>query len=327
VTRQRIPDGVLSAAHARARAREARDWAEADRLRAEIEAAGWRVVDRGTDFALTPAAPPDVADGDHIRYGASRSVPSRLDEPEVGLATVILLATDWPDDLARTLAGLEAASPPGTSVVIVSDDPSPAQETALLAIDVGRNDGPAAGRLPTEVVRTSERLGHAAAVNVGLRRAGGPVSILLDTSVEPTGDIVTPLVRALDDPTVAVAGGWGIVSSDLRTFGEAPAGDSDAIEGYCQAFRRVDYAVRGPLDEHFRFYRNLDIWWSLVLRDGGQGGPHRRAVSLDGLPLRRHEHRGYLSLPEAERDRQSKRNFYRILDRFRDRRDLLIGSR
>ena len=43
-----------------------------------------------------------------------------------------------------------------------------------------------------------------------------------------------------------------------------------AIEGYAMAFRRADAAERGPLDEHFRFYRNLDIWWSLVLRDEGE---------------------------------------------------------
>ncbi len=324
VTRQRIPDQVLSAAHARARAREARDWAEADRLRAEIEAAGWRVADRGTDFALTPAAPPDVAEGDRIRYGSSQSVPSRLDDAAVGLATVVLLATDWPGDLARTLAALRAASPTGTSIVVVADGPSPEQEAAVQAIEAGPGGDQGIGDLPAEVIWTSERLGHGAATNVGLRRATGPVVILLDTSVEPTGDIVTPLARTLDDPSVAVAGGWGIVSRDLRKFDDAPPGDVDAIEGYCQAFRRADYAARGPLDEHFRFYRNLDIWWSLVLRDGGVGGPHRRAVSLAGLPIRRHEHRGYAGLPEAERDRQSKRNFYRILDRFRDRRDLLI---
>ena len=52
VSRRQIPDEVLTAAHERAAAREARDWAEADRLRAEIEAAGWKIVDRGTDFAL-----------------------------------------------------------------------------------------------------------------------------------------------------------------------------------------------------------------------------------------------------------------------------------
>jgi hypothetical protein len=321
VIRQRIPDEVLSAAHARATARVARDWTEADRLRALIEAAGWKIVDRGTDFALSPAAPPDVAEGEVVRYGASRNVPSRLDEAPSGGATVVLLATDWPDDLGRTLAGLAEGSPEGSSVVVVADAPSAEQEAALRAGIDAPTGGP-----PIEVVWTSQRLGHAAATNIGLRRASGAIAILLDTSLTPTGDIVTPLVRALDDPTVAVAGGWGIVSPDLRHFEDAPAGDVDAIEGYCQAFRRADFAARGPLDERFTFYRNLDIWWSLVLRDDGPDRTPRRAVRLDGLPIVRGEHRGYASLPEAERDRLSKRNFYRIIDRFGPRRDLLVGG-
>jgi Glycosyl transferase family 2 len=323
VTRQRIPDAILDAAHARARARTARDWPEADRLRAEIEASGWKVVDRGTDFALTPAVPPDVAEHDRTRYGSSQGVPSRLGDPAIGLASVILLATDWPDDLARAVDGLLATSPSGTSIVIVADGPTEEQEESLERL-AGRGDPDAGGDVPSiEITWTSERLGHAAATNIGLRRATGQVVILLDASVEPIGDIVTPLVRALDDPTIAIAGGWGIVSHDLRRFEEAPPGDVDAIEGYCQAFRREDVLERGPLDEHFRFYRNLDIWWSLVLRDRGVGTPPRRAVSLPDLPLRRHEHRAYASLPAAERERLSKRNFYRVLDRFRDRPDLL----
>ena len=127
MTRQRIPDDILTAAHDRAHAREDRDWSEADRIRAEIEAAGWRIVDRGTDFALSPIAPADLAEGDRIRYGSSLGVPSRLDEPPTGIATVVVVATDWPDDLARALAGLRAASPVGTSIVIVANAPSPAQ--------------------------------------------------------------------------------------------------------------------------------------------------------------------------------------------------------
>jgi cysteinyl-tRNA synthetase len=124
-----------------------------------------------------------------------------------------------------------------------------------------------------------------------------------------------------------VVGAFGIVSDDLRRFRDAPSGDVDAIEGYLMAFRRADYLERGPLDERFRFYRNLDIWWSLVLRDGGDedGAVNRRAVALDGLPLVRHEHRGYDAVPEAERERLSKRNFYRIIDRFGSRLDLLTA--
>jgi cysteinyl-tRNA synthetase len=317
VSRRRIPDEVLGAAHARARARQAKDWAEADRLRGEIEASGWRIVDRGTDFALEPAAPADVAEGDRLRYGSSASVPSRLDEAPVGVATIVLIATEWPTDLERALAGIRSHAPRGTSVVIVANAPSPQQTAAL---DAGAEDD------GTEIVWTSERLGHASAANIGLRRATGPVAILMDSSVEPTGDVVTPVVLALDDPTVAVAGGWGIVSDDLRHFEDAPPGDVDAVEGYLLAFDRSDFADRGPLDERFRFYRNLDIWWSLVLRDEGEGSPPRRAVSLE-LEAVRHEHRGWSSLPDDERDRQSKRNFYRIIARFGSRRDLLVRER
>lgn len=309
----RIPDEILSAAHERATARAHQDWAEADRLRDVIEAAGWKIVDRGTDFALSLAAPPDVAEGQRVRYGTSASVPTRLDEPALGVASVVLVATDYPDDLDRALAGLRAFAPVGTSVIVVADAPGAEQAERL----EGLPDA-------VETVWTSERLGYGAATNIGIRRATGPVVVLLDTSIELTGDSITPLVRALDDQTVAVVGGWGITSRDLRRFDDAPDGEVDAIEGYCQAFRRSDAAALGPLDERFVFYRNLDIWWSLVLRDAGEDVPPRRAVRLGGLPLVKHQHRGWTSLPDAERDRQSKRNFYRIIDRFGWRRDLLI---
>ena len=312
-SRRHIPDEILTAAHDRARARSVRDWAEADRLRAVIEAAGWKIVDRGTDFAITPAAAPTVEEtGGLLRYGSSRDVPSRLDEPSRGLATVVLLATDWPADVERAIAGLTTHSPEGVSIVIVADGPA-ADHAAALASAPERGAGPT-----IEVTRTSERLGQAAALNAGFRRAIGPVVIVLDTSVEPTGDVVGPLVHALEDPTVGVAGGWGI---DLRRFHDAPAGDVDAIEGYALAFRREDAAARGPLDERFRFYRNLDIWWSLVLRDEGEEQPARRAIAVD-LPAIRHEHRGWASVSEEDRERLSRRNFYRIIDRFGWRRDL-----
>jgi cysteinyl-tRNA synthetase len=317
VGRQRIPDEVLTAAHERSKARGERDWVTADRLRGEIEAAGWTIVDRGTDFALSPSAPADIDEGARVRYGTSRNVPSRLDRPAVGLATAVLIATDWPEDVARAVRSLRAASPAGTSIVVVADAPADEQASAL--DELAGDD--------LEVVWTSERLGYGAALNIGIRRASAPVVVLMDTSVEPTGDVVTPLVRVLDDPAVAVAGGWGITSSDLRTFEDAPPGDVDAIEGYLLAFRRADAGERGPLDERFRFYRNLDIWWSLVLRDEGEGAVPRRAVRVADIPATRHEHRAWGSLSDEERTRQSRRNFYRIIHRFGSRRDLLVSER
>jgi len=310
VARTRIPDVVLSLAHDRAAARGAQKWTEADRIRSEIERAGWKIVDRGTDFALEPAHAPTVDDGAIVRYGSVDAVPSRLPEPESGLATIILVATDWPADLDRTLTSIRTHAPVGTSVVVVGDGPSAEQEAAL---PESTED--------VDVIRTSARLGTGAAWTIGIRRSTGPTVIIVDTSVEPTGDIVTPLAAALADATVGVAGGFGIVSDDLRGFADGAPGDVTAIEGYAIAFRRDDAAARGPIDERFRFYRNLDIWWSLVLRDDGEGRVPRRAVAIP-LPATRHEHRGWTSLPEAERDRLSRRNFYRIIDRFGARRDL-----
>ena len=317
------PAEIEALARERAAARADREYARADALRAEIEAAGWRVVDHGTAYRLEPAAPPTIEAVGVVRYGSAAAVPSVLDVPTTAPFTVLLLADDWPDDLARTLGGLRAHAPAGTQVVIVANDPSPAQAARLTP---GSADlEPVAGSVP-ELLWTSARLGHAAALNAGLRRACGALVVLADTSVEATGDALTPLTGALADPGVAVAGGFGIASPDLRHFAEAAGPDVDAIEAYWLAFRREDILALGPLDEKFVFYRNLDIWWSLVLRAGAHPDqPPRRALRLD-LPLVRHEHRGWTSLPAAERDRLSKRNFYRVLDRFRDRTDLLSGS-
>ncbi len=322
-----IPSSVTALAEARAAARRARDWGTADELRGQIEAAGWRVVDSGTMYDLERATPPDVVDNGIVLHGSSASVPSRLQDPPVGVASVVIVATDWPDDVARTVRALGAYSPAGTQLVVVANGPSPDQEEALAALRTAA--GPESD---LEVVRLAARLGWAAAINAGIRRAAGPVVVLLDTSVEPEADVVSAMVVALDDPTVAVTGPFGLVSGDLRRFETASAGitEVDAIEGYAQAFRRSDYAARGPLDEHFVFFRNLDVWWSLVLRDqdadASEGAPPRRAVRIEGVPTVRHIHRGWTSLPDDERERQSRRNFYRVLKQFATRRDLLAGA-
>lgn len=325
-----LPADVVALADARAAARRARDWATADDLRARLEAAGWKVIDTGTLYDLERAAPPDVAEGGIVRHGSSASVPSRLDEAPVGVASVVMVATEWPEDLARALQALTAHAPDGTQLIVVANGVGEAQAAALDLLD--RAD-PGAPGISTEVVHTAHRLGWAAALNAGIRRAVAPVVILLDTSVEPGGDLVSALVEALDDEGVAVAGPFGIVSDDLRRFQDAPADalDVDAIEGYALAFRRADYVERGPLDEHFAFYRNLDIWWSLVLRDPPEDAPAeagpRRAVRVTAVPVTRHAHRGWASLPDDERDRLSRKNFYRLLKRFASRRDLLVALR
>ena len=50
------PAEAVSLAEQRAAAREARDWAEADRLRDELRAMGWEVRDGSEGPELVPAA-------------------------------------------------------------------------------------------------------------------------------------------------------------------------------------------------------------------------------------------------------------------------------
>ena len=59
----------------------------------------------------------------------------------------------------------------------------------------------------------------------------------------------------------------------------------------------------------------------------GRGARRGAPSASPTCPADRHEHRGWTSLPDEERDRQSKRNFYRIIDRFGWRRDLLVSER
>ena len=318
MTRPEIPPAVEDAARRRSEARAEADWATADRLRAEIEAAGWRVVDSGSKYRLALARPPDVEVEGEIRYGRSDAVPSGLDEPATGLATVVFVASPDVVENRRSLAGLVESAPPHVDAVVVAD-----------GVADGTIEGLATQSMPIEIIRTSARLGQGAALNIGIRRSRAPVIVVVDPAITPTGDVITPLVDALADPTVAIVGPFGLVSSDLRRFDEVVATEkpleASAIQGYLMAFRRADAAERGPIDEAFRFYRNLDIWWSLVLRDEGEGRPPRRAVAVPGLPFQRGEPAAWRDTAPAERDRLSKRNFYRILDRFRTRADLASG--
>ncbi|HUQ43506.1 MAG TPA: glycosyltransferase [Candidatus Limnocylindria bacterium] len=337
MTRLSAPPDVQEAARRRSEARAAQDWASADALRAEIEAAGWKVVDSGTSYRLEPGSPADVEVGGEIRYGRSDAVPSRLDEPAMGLASVVIVVSPDAQETLAALRGLRAAAPLGVDVVLVADGLSDRTLEPMRA-DLAAPADAGEGTTPVELIRTSAVLGQGAALNIGVRRASAPIVIALDPSITPTGDVVTPLVAALDDSATAIAGPFGLASGDLRRFDEvvptAEGGPVDvaAVQGYLMAFRRADAARLGPLDEGFRFYRNLDIWWSLVLRDGeevddpGQDEPvpPRRAVAVPGLPLDRHEPHAWQNTLRAERDRLSKRNFYRILDRFRDRTDLAV---
>ena len=167
-------------------------------------------------------------------------------------------------------------------------------------------------------------LGFAAAVNAGIEAAAGEVVVLFDPGIELTGDAVSRLVDAMRDPTVAVAGPFGLrAEPTMREFDENDGPEVDAVEGYCMAFRRADALAAGGFDPKFRFYRIADVEFSFRMR--ATGGAGKRALAVPGLPLHKHAHRLWESTEPHERERLSRRNMYRFLDRWRDRDDLLVG--
>jgi hypothetical protein len=293
------PEDVVRLAEERATARASRDFTAADTLRDRIAQAGWSVVDEPAGYRLER---PSEETEPPVR-GRASDVASVLEEDPDMDVSVHWVCEGWPEDIERAIAGFRS-NEGGRSVQYVIADVT--------------DRGPAAWGDDVEVVWLEEGTGWGAARNAGLTRTRGRTVLVMDGSVEPTGDVFGPIEMAFTDARVGVCGPFGIVTHDLRQFDEARGGDVDAIEGYLMALRRETLLAVGLFDEKFRWYRTADIEYSFRVRD-----LDGRATVVD-LPVKKHEHRMWFKTEPEDRARWSKKNFYRFLDRFRDRWDLLV---
>jgi cysteinyl-tRNA synthetase len=297
-----IPAEVLDLAQQRDAARAAKEFGRADELRQRIAKAGFEVIDTPTGSQVVPRERKQEAEP--AIYRSSGAVPSVLGQPPTFEATVHWLVQGWPEDVLRGIESFRRYSGDrSTQHVVVDLTPG--------------------GPWPREceVVRIVPQLGWAAGRNAGLRRASGRIVVIADGSVEARGDVLSALAEALTDPTVGITGPFGIVTDDLREFRESHGPDVDAVEGYVMALRRE--LVEGGLgfDEKFKFYRTADIELSFQVKAMGL------RATVTPVPVTKHEHRMWMATSEDERARLSKRNFYRFLDRWRGRTDLLVSSR
>ena len=281
------PPDVVALAERRAAARAAKDYAASDALRDQIAALGWVVRDAADGWALGEKPPYDVAE-------RLTDLPDRSGDPDTRDVTVAVLAEGWPDDVRRCVASVRTHAP----------------AAHVLVLDVtGEFDDP-----DVETLHLAAHPGWAAARTALLKADTARVHLVLDPSVELTGDAVTPVLRAFDDPGVVVAGGWGVnVAESWQEFADGTPGEVDAVLGYLFAVRRAA-GLATPPHPKARFYRNADIEWSYALRAAGG-----TAVLTEPLPAVRHRHRGYHDTDPAYRDRESKRTYDRFLQRFRPR--------
>jgi len=310
-----VGDEVLDAVEHRAGHRRRGDYEGADVHREEISSQGIVLQDDAASTAARPKTPWEMHEEIWQAVSSSAEVESRIEEPDEVDFTVGIVAGDYLEDMRRCL-GSALIMARGLSLEVVVVDNGSADEVAEWLEKEAKREP------RIRVVHTDHVLGEGAARNIVLRSSRGRIVVLLDTSVEVTGDLFRPVAEVLNDPAVGVAGPFGLRSTDLRHFHdwEGEAGEMDAMQAYCFALRRSCLRDVGLMRESFRFYRNLDIDYSFHFRDKGY-----RIMADPKLPVRLHEHRAWSALSEDEREESSRKNFTRFLDKWGDRLDLVVS--
>ena len=307
---EKAPRDVIASVEEHRAARAAHDFHRADGLRATFD--GYRLDDQDADRAVLSRADRRVAPRERRVVASAKELPDRRREP-AGLSwSVGIVTREYPADLSRCLGGVLAHLPRDGEAIVL--DSGSGDETQHRIADIASRDE----RVTTYFA--DRDLGEGAARNALLRVARGRMLLMLDCSIELTGDLFAPLARALADATVGLAGPWGLRTADLKHFDEVTSGEADAVQGYCAAARRDVLLEVGGFDERYRFYRNLDIALSLAVRERGY-----RALAIGADCVRRHEHRIWESLSEDERLKRSRRNFDRMYRRFHGKA-ALVGA-
>ena len=311
------PPEALEQLLRRAHLRDMSEFAAADQVRTALEEVGYVVEDHERGSRIRPKAEWEKLTEDRDVVSAAAEVPSLLDQEDVHDVTIGVVACNYVDDVRRVVSTALSWSGQRDVELVVLDNGS-TDETGKYLDDLASSDS------RVRVIHADHVLGEAAAKNIVLKQSLGRIVILLDTSVEVTGDLLGPIKKMLSDDQVGVAGPFGLRTDNLHHFhdGDGESGDMDAMQAYCFAIRRSDLAQVGLMRESFRFYRNLDIDYSFHFKEHGM-----RIVADQSLPVVQHEHRVWNELAEAERDELSLKNYRRFLEKWGERADLLVSNR
>ena len=297
-----VPDRIREWAKERDRLRAEKKFSESDRLRERIASIGYSIKDspQGAIFSL-------------VRYAKPANVPSQLEKPATLDWSVNLLARNNRAEIIRAAQSVLKWGATHSLEIVIVDNGS-TDDTIEGIVDLACDDA------RVRPIFLESDLGEGAGRNAGFRASRGNHIMILGGHIELNGDAFTPLAASLTDERVGASGSNGLVSEDLFTFNPAPTTECDALEFYLFAFKRERLNQVGMLDEKFVFYRNIDLDWSLAFESQGL-----RLVVTPNLPLVVHEH-PYLRMNPDERDKLSKKNYRRFLEKWKERKDLLLVS-
>jgi GT2 family glycosyltransferase len=306
--RHSIPPEILALSHERDLLRRRGQYARADILKQQLENAGYVVKDNphGAHLVILPGI-----EVDGKLYRTTRLLPSLLHEADTCTFSVNILSHDNLEATRRCIESVLRYAGNTNLEIILVDNAS--NDGLDLWAETLRDKEPR-----FHVLRATRTMGAAEARNVGLKQSRGRYILLLDNTIELTGDIFTQLEQTLNRDDVSITGQRGLRTYDMRHFEESQDPVVEAINGQCMAFKRQLLKKVGLLDERYRYPRYMDVDFNFAIRN--QGG---QAVVTPDLPLVTHPMQQESTLSDAEHTRLTRRNFYRFLEKWGNRDDLL----
>jgi hypothetical protein len=279
-------------------ARAAKDFAKADQLRDQIAALGFEVIDvaSGFEFRAKERFP---------TYASTRDIKAVKINGDIAIAMII---DGFTADAAETVRTIKAHTETPI-IALVSGDP------AELVDEID---------LQFHLIAITENFGWGENANALMKNVSSKYLVIMDPSTRFTGDAMAPVIAELSKGEYSAVG-WrgGLVNTEdeWRSVDDKGAGEVDVLFSYFLALNVADATNAGGFNNRAIYYRNADIEFSLRLRQS-----NGRLLQMD-LPLEQARHHGYYDTDEEFREIQSKKNYDRILERFRGKNTILSPRR
>ncbi len=297
------PEVVVELARQRLAARAVKDWALADQLRAQIAEHGFEVL--------------DVADGFEFKLKSPFPIVSRIGDvrkftDKVFASSIAIIADGFIEDVIVAVTKIKEHAPSDCAILIlISGKPELGGVASLLDER-------------SFIVQVQEGVGWGEAANALLKLAPSPYVIIMDPSTQLLGDAVTPVIAELSTgewSAVGWRGGLVNIEDQWRSVDDKGPGPVDVLFSYFLGLNRDHALEAGGFNLRAIYYRNADIEFSLRLRQS-----RGNLLQMD-LPLEQARHHGYYDTDPTYRDEQSKKNYDRILERFRGKNEILVARR
>lgn len=293
-----VPEEIWNLGRQRQEARGAKDFALADRLRDAIADAGWDIIDVAGAFEFHK----------RIQYVITETIQTMKPVLEACEIAIAIIVTGFQDDAVQTVESIRKYCQ--TPIVV------------LCSGEVGSLEGPV--NETTLVIQVRQECGWGQAANALLKNVNSEYLVIMDPSTRFTGDAISPTLQKLKErifSAVGWRGGLMNVEDGWRSVDDKGVGEVDVLFSYFLAVDRQAGLEVGGFNSRALYYRNADIEFSLKLRHASG-----HLLQMD-LPLAQERHHGYHDVDEIYREVQSKKNYDRILERFRGKNAILSPRR